>query len=630
MDAFAAAATITFQPLSATIISTDSGSPIQFALTNHSSQVLQLFWVDRAGVEQPFGEIAPGATANQMTVSSHAWEVKSKDGSIGFKFYPSVAGAIDVTGSGTPGFTDYSERVIHTAQGDWSTAEGYGLISAAKSLGVPDVGATLPLNAQSNNLALDVMGAPSAWAAGYTGKGVKVAVIDAGIAANPEIDARIVGGYDFFDNDASPGPDNGPYRDHALGVASIIAASHAPRAGQDTMGVAPDAQLLNVRVGSSTGSPVQNIAAGIRWAVDNGAKVLCIPLQNNAPGADGLLVDAVHYAFQHNVVTVIVGGNYSIYGASGPALAAKSGEALAVGNFDAMAATPFLSSNTPGATPFPWVMASSSGYVPNPAGGYTYHADGGTSFAGPYVAGLAALLVQQNPNASAAEIIGKIIAGATITKSAATAAAAAGQLGTDGADRFLSAAGNDSFDGKGGLDTVVYPGARAGYTVAKSGDKFVVTDLSGAAGTDTLTGIERLVFADKNVALDIGGDAGQVYRLYQAAFGRVPDEGGLGYWIGARDGGMALADIARQFMASKEAVDLYGASPAAAVLVDSVYQNVLHRPADPAGRDFWVDTMSRGLNSPASLVTAFSDSPENIASLVGVIGNGFSYLPFHG
>jgi hypothetical protein len=40
--------------------------------------------------------------------------------------------------------------------------------------------------------------------------------------------------------------------------------------------------------------------------------------------------------------------------------------------------------------------------------------------------------------------------------------------------------------------------------------------------------------------------------------------------------------------------------------------------------------MSRGLNTVSSLVLAFSDSPENIASLVGVIGNGFTYTPYHG
>ncbi|GAB3404877.1 S8 family serine peptidase [Massilia agilis] len=630
MTASAGGASLNFQPLTASILSTDSGSPSQFTLANHSNQVLQVFWIDRAGTEQLYGEVQPGASFNQPTFSSHAWEIKSKDGAIGFKFFATVAGAIDVTGSGTPGFTDFSERIIHTAQGDWSTAEGYGVINVAKSLGVPDLGYTLPLNAQGNNLALDVISASSAWTAGITGKGVKVAVIDSGIASNSEVNASIVGGYDFFDNDTNPAPDNGNYRDHSLGVAAIIAASHAPHAGQDAMGVAPDAQLLNVRVGSSNGSPSTNIASGIRWAVDQGAKVICMPLQNNSASPDPVVADAVHYAYQHNVLTVIIGGNFSTYGATGLALIAKTGEALAVGNLDAMAATPFQSSNTPGATPFPWVMASSSGYLPNADGGYTYRADGGTSFAGPYVAGLAALLFQQSPNATVKDIIAKIIGGASISASAATAAAASGQTGTAMADRFVSTAANDSIDGKGGLDTVVFLGPRANYSIAQSGSQATVTDLTGKDGVDTLAGIERLAFTDKNVALDINGDAGQVYRLYQAAFGRVPDEGGLGYWISAKDGGMALVDIARQFMASKEAVDLYGASPSAEALVNSVYQNVLHRAPDQGGHDFWVDTMSRGLNSPATLVTAFSDSTENIANAAAIIGNGFAYTPLHG
>jgi subtilisin family serine protease len=556
--------------------------------------------------------------------------VKSTDGTIAFKFYPTVSGGITVSGTDTPAFADYGERVTHTALGDWSTAEGYGVINVAKSLGVPDLGFTLPVNGQNNNLALDVISASSAWSAGYTGKGVKVAIVDAGIASAPEISAALAGGYDFFENDSDPSPDNGAYHNHALGVASIILGSHALHAGQDTMGVAPDAQLLNVRVGSSAGSAPDTIAKGIHWAVDNGAKVISMPLGSSAPNVDPPIAEAVHYAYTHNVVIVIAGGNSSTYGASGPALGARSGEAIAVGNLDAFGALPFASSNSPGATPFPWVMASSSGYVPNSDGGYTYYQDGGTSFAGPYVAGLAALLFQQNPNASAREIIDKIIGGATISASPATAAAAGSLLtGSAQADRFQSTAANDSIDGGAGLDQVVFHGARANYTIARSGDQFIVTDKSGADGTDTLAGIERLVFADKNVALDISGDGGQVYRLYQAAFGRMPDEGGLGYWLSARDSGMALVDIARQFMASKEAVDLYGANAGNETLVNSVYQNVLHRAPDPAGHDFWVDTMNRGQNSAATLVTAFSDSAENVSNLVGVIGNGFAYMPFH-
>lgn len=62
--------------------------------------------------------------------------------------------------------------------------------------------------------------------------------------------------------------------DYALGVAAIIAGSHAAQRGQDTRGVAPDASLLSVRIGDGNNqSPT--VAEGIRWAADNGAKRLC-------------------------------------------------------------------------------------------------------------------------------------------------------------------------------------------------------------------------------------------------------------------------------------------------------------------------------------------------------------------
>ena len=113
-------------------------------------------------------------------------------------------------------------------------------LGEAKSLGVMDVG-DLPINGQNNNLALNAINAPSAWAAGITGQGVTVAIIDAGIAYHSELADRIMGGYDFYDKDELPLPDSGVTLDHGLSVGAIIAASHSVHDGPDTMGVAPDA-----------------------------------------------------------------------------------------------------------------------------------------------------------------------------------------------------------------------------------------------------------------------------------------------------------------------------------------------------------------------------------------------------
>ncbi|SFC73333.1 S8 family serine peptidase [Massilia yuzhufengensis] len=616
---------ITFLPLDSGIVSNDSGSMIRFVLTNHSDTLLKLYWIDRAGVEQPFGELPPGASHVQETSSSHAWKVVGADGS-GFKFYPSERGMITVSGPAAVSFTDFSEQISHTALGDWSTAQGYGLINIAKSLGVPELGAALPMNGQNNNIALNLVGAPAAWAAGITGKGVKVAVIDIGIAAHPEIDKQLIGGYDLLQRDTDPSPTPGPYVDHALGVASIIAASHGAHGGQDTRGVAPDATLLNVRIGDGNNS-TQTVAEGIRWAADNGARVISVPLGNGDTRVQQQISDAVHYAFSKNAVVVIAGGNSSNYGATGPALSALSGEAIAVGNQDALAGKPFASSNEPGATPFPWVMAASSGYVPVSGGGYKYFQDGGTSFAGPYVAGLAALLIQQSPDASARDIIASIIRGASIGPGEATASLGEVITGTAGADR-LQVAKAARIDGGAGIDTAVFAGESGKYSISASKDGFVVTGKDGVFGSASLSNVERLAFGDTAVALDIAGNGGMVYRLYQAAFGRTPDAGGLGFWIAAKDSGQQLDGIAGQFLGSAEAVKLYGAAPSHAALVDAVYRNVLHRAPDKAGYDYWVAALDSGGSSTAQLLTSFSESGENQAALAGVIGNGFAYTPY--
>lgn len=618
--------TFTFLNVNSNTVSTDTGTPVRFNIKNNSDKALSLYWVDRNGKEVAYPVVNQGESQVMTSSSTHVWVLKSADGQINLKFEPSVAGLLTIGADYTPAVTDYSEHVIITANGLWSSAQGYGLIDVAKSLGVTDV-ADLPLNGQNNNMALNAINANAAWAAGITGKGVKVAVVDIGIAANAEINDKIVAGYDFYQKDNDPTPDAGTYQDHALGVAAIIAGSHSTHAGRDTMGVAPDAALINVRVGSSQyGSSTDNMAAGIRYAVDQGAKVICMPLQSDSPTIDKLLLDAVHYAYQHNVVMVIIGGNYSNYGATGPALIAQqlAGEAIAVGNYNVPAGMPFDSSNMPGATPFPWVMASSSGYVPTSSGEYQYWQDGGTSFAGPYVAGLAALLWQQNPNATAAEIIRKIQAGASVGENAATGQLAQTIIGTAHADVLKLVAGA-TVDGGAGVDILQVSGKAADFTVATTANGYALTSKLDST-VSLLTNVERLQFADKSVALDIDGSGGDVYRLYQAAFNRTPDKEGLGFWMSVMDKGTSLADVAGGFVNSGEFKSQYGAQPTNEQLVNAMYQNVLHRAPDAGGQSFWVDALKNG-GTPAQMLSAFSESGENVANVAKIIGLGFEYLP---
>lgn len=196
-----------------------------------------------------------------------------------------------------------------------------------------------------------------------------------------------------------------------------------------------------------------------------------------------------------------------------------------------------------------------------------------------------------------------------------------------GNDRITLVDRGHAVDGGSGLDTAVVVGKHAAFTVAASGSSFAVTAAGGTLA-DTLTNVERLQFDDAYVALDLNGSAGQAYRIYQAAFDRKPDLGGLGFWIGSMDKGMSLNDASAGFMASPEFIALYGANPSDLDFVSRLYHNVLHRDGEKAGIDFWVSSLSVSHIPRNEVLAQFSASPENQAQVIGSIQNGIEYIPY--
>ena len=207
--------------------------------------------------------------------------------------------------------------------------------------------------------------------------------------------------------------------------------------------------------------------------------------------------------------------------------------------------------------------------------------------------------------------------------------------GTSGNDLMTSTAGNNALQGLGGNDTAVYAGARGSYTVADSTNGFTVK--SASDGHDSLLGIERIKFSDAALFLDIEGNGGQAYRLYTAVLARAPDLGGLGYWIDRLDNQVVfngkpldLRGVADLFLGSAEFTSTYGAidSLSTQTFVSKLYDNVLHRPLDQAGFDFWVTAIEEKGVSRADILVAFSESIENKAQVIDVIGNGAEYIPY--
>lgn len=199
-----------------------------------------------------------------------------------------------------------------------------------------------------------------------------------------------------------------------------------------------------------------------------------------------------------------------------------------------------------------------------------------------------------------------------------------------GNDRINGGAGNDTLNGQDGLDTAVYTGARANYTVTRTANGFTVTDKTGAEGTDTLSGVERLVFADGGVALDVdaSGMSAQAYRLYKAAFARTPDNGGVGYWMSAMDKGMKLVDVAQLFLTQDEYKKAYGAVTNNRELVTKYYENILGRAPEKDGLDYWANALDNKHVTVAEALAMISESGENVTGTAALIANGFDFTPY--
>lgn len=170
-----------------------------------------------------------------------------------------------------------------------------------------------------------------------------------------------------------------------------------------------------------------------------------------------------------------------------------------------------------------------------------------------------------------------------------------------------------------------FTGKRSNYTVTKTATGVTVTDNVGSDGTVNLSNPSRLVFADAGIAYDLDGNAGKAYRIYQAAFNRTPDLGGLGYWIEQMDKGMSIDSVAAGFAGSAEFATLYGANPSNRDIVGKFYQNVLHRAPDQGGFDYWVGILDSRAAPVAGVLASFGDSPENRDQVAGYIANGINY-----
>ncbi|WP_413678951.1 DUF4214 domain-containing protein [Prochlorococcus sp. MIT 0916] len=270
-------------------------------------------------------------------------------------------------------------------------------------------------------------------------------------------------------------------------------------------------------------------------------------------------------------------------------------------------------------------------------------------------------------------------------------------IGGIGNDVFQGNGGNDTIDGGADYDIATYSGNFSDYTFDIINKIITVTDNRSSTndGTDTLSNIEKLSFADKNALItskevkgitslgfksekvysgksdtykfyDLGSDkygvettngideltgasilkfddknmhlvndvkatfdqvtglntdSGEMFRLYNASFKRLPDPEGLKYWIDQFSSGRNTRRVvAQSFLASAEFKERYGVDVSDSAYVNTLYQNVLSRDADTGGLNYWLGQLNSGAETRYEVLLGFSESAENKALFSEITG----------
>lgn len=352
------------------------------------------------------------------------------------------------------------QPVPPTPPSDFDSAYGYGLVDAAAAI-AETTGQSLPVSSDTtsnqwwNN---EMVNAPDAWAQGYTGQNVTVAVIDSGVDiyhedlrdniwvnsdevlgdgidndGNGYVDDRY--GWNFGwgqnNNNVLPGT-NDPGQGHGTHVAGTIAAANN---GIGMTGVAYNADIMAIRMGDvSDNSFVNagNLAQAIRYAVDNGADVINMSLGWSDP--TGSIRDALAYAASQNVIAVTAAGNSSLSAPGSPAHYATD-YGISVGAVDRFGNITNFSNRAGSDRRMHHVMAPGQDiYSTLPGDQYGYQ--NGTSMAAPHVAGVIALMLSANPNLTHDQVREMLIGAADLNNVSANSSAANSAELTTATDNF--------------------------------------------------------------------------------------------------------------------------------------------------------------------------------------------------
>lgn len=186
--------------------------------------------------------------------------------------------------------------------------------------------------------------------------------------------------------------------------------------------------------------------------------------------------------------------------------------------------------------------------------------------------------------------------------------------GWAGQDYLVGGLGDDQLTGGPGIDTAQFSGAYDSYKLTLSSSALGVKDKrSNTDGTDVLSSVERLKFADKTVAMDLAGNAGVVVKVIGAVLGadavKLPNVVGIG--LRYVDNGMSYADL------GLTALNAVGAFTPDAI-VSTLWRNVVGLAASDKDKAPYLKMLAEG-TQPGDLVILAGDFSMNV-SKIGLMG----------
>ena len=310
--------------------------------------------------------------------------------------------------------------------------------TALTATSTPPQPAAMPPREQEHphSVQVDTLGMSEVWDAGFTGKGIGIAVIDTGVAPHPDVKDRLVAFKDFV-NHSDAGESADPsfaYDDGGHGTAvSTCAAGDGQVSNGRNMGTAPGASIIGLKGVEGRGYAwASNVVNSIQWAIENKERynIRVLSMSLGAPSFQkakyDLVAQAVEKAYDAGLVPVIAAGN------SGPTLETIgspgiSDKALTVGAYDDKNTADlgddtvaFFSSRGPTTrdrTVKPDIVSPGVNMVSTlspksmidkeniPRYGDHYILLSGTSMATPVAAGIVACMLQANPGLTPAQTI---------------------------------------------------------------------------------------------------------------------------------------------------------------------------------------------------------------------------------